>query len=127
MSYPDPHNALPIYLEASKLIRGKNPEYGVEKMELAAGLGYAPAMCMLGAMYYSAFAGLTRDYDHAFRLFQAAVKQDHEDAMNYLGICYLEGLGTEKNYEEAVFWFRKAARLGNIHAQNNLLQLDEHW
>ena len=36
------------------------------------------------------------------------------------GYCYLYGLGTSVNYEEAVYWFRKAAEQNNISAINNL-------
>ena len=36
------------------------------------------------------------------------------------GYCYLYGLGTSVNYEEAVYWFRKAAEQNNKSAINNL-------
>ena len=127
MSYPDPHNALPVYLEANKLLRGRNPQYGVEKLELAAGLGYAPALCMLGSLYYYGEFGLTRDYAHALRLFQAAADLGYDDAMNYLGIFYLKGYGVDPDRQKAIDWFRRSAREGNLHAKNNLLQMGEYW
>ncbi|MBM2829449.1 MAG: Sel1 domain protein repeat-containing protein [Gammaproteobacteria bacterium] len=33
---------------------------------------------------------------------------------------YLKGLGTEKNYFEALNWFRKAAEQGVLEAQSNI-------
>ena len=41
-------------------------------------------------------------------------------AQNNLGVCYYNGQGVSKNYEQAVYWFRKAAEQGNAVAQNNL-------
>ena len=40
--------------------------------------------------------------------------------MNNLGNCYKNGKGVEKNYKEAVKWFKKAAEKGNAWAMNNL-------
>ena len=41
-------------------------------------------------------------------------------AQYYLGSCYNEGKGVEKDYTEAVRWFRKAAEKGNDLAQCQL-------
>lgn len=37
-----------------------------------------------------------------------------------LGICYYSGGGVEKNYKEAVKWFRKAAEQGHAESQCTL-------
>lgn len=41
-------------------------------------------------------------------------------AQNYWGKCYYEGKVVEKNYGEAVYWYRKSAEQGNADAQYNL-------
>jgi TPR repeat protein len=41
-------------------------------------------------------------------------------AQNRLGVVYRQGLGVERNYGEAIAWFRKAAKQGNPSAMFNL-------
>ena len=41
-------------------------------------------------------------------------------AQNDLGVCYQFGQGVERDYYEAVKWYRKAAAQGHASAQNNL-------
>ncbi|MBQ2885264.1 MAG: sel1 repeat family protein [Alphaproteobacteria bacterium] len=45
--------------------------------------------------------------------------------MDNLGYCYFHGKGVEKNYSEAVKWYRKAAERGLSTAQYNLAQCYE--
>ncbi len=40
--------------------------------------------------------------------------------MIYLGRCYYEGIGVEKDATKAVYWFRKAAELGDGEAMEYL-------
>ncbi|MBL8075073.1 MAG: sel1 repeat family protein [Nitrospira sp.] len=42
------------------------------------------------------------------------------DAQNQLGIHYSEGQGLSQNYQEAKYWFKKAADQGHAGAQVNL-------
>jgi len=41
-----------------------------------------------------------------------AAEYGDEEAQNALGLCYEEGLGVEKNYEEAFKWFSLAVKNG---------------
>src|SRR6185295_5186835 len=41
-------------------------------------------------------------------------------AQHNLGVCYRDGKGVEKDYAEAVKWFRKAAEQGHLAAQESL-------
>ena len=43
------------------------------------------------------------------RWYRKAAEQENADAQNNLGVCLELGNGCEKNLEEAVTWFRKAA------------------
>ncbi len=47
-------------------------------------------------------------------------EQGNALAQNYFGKCYYEGKGVERNYGEAVYWYRKSAERGNADAQYNL-------
>jgi TPR repeat protein len=51
--------------------------------------------------------------------YRAAQKGDSK-AQNTLGLLYQKGVGTSKNYPEALKWFQKSARNGNPEGQNNL-------
>lgn len=53
------------------------------------------------------------------KLLQRAKKGDAEAQYN-LGNCYYYGLGIEKNYDEAVKWFRQSAEQDYAPAQNDL-------
>lgn len=50
------------------------------------------------------------------------------DAQYYVGLCYENGLGVERNKKVAAEFFNKAAKQGNKRAveklQNNIKQLD---
>ena len=45
---------------------------------------------------------------------------DEGEKWSQLGEKYYNGDGVERDYREAVKWYRKAAEQGNIYAQNNL-------
>ena len=62
----------------------------------------------LGRAYLS-----NEDYTKAFGLFSEAANQGDAFAQNALGVMYTNGLGVEKNYEQALAWYRKAADQGN--------------
>ena len=66
-------------------------------------------------MYYQA-----KNYDEAAKLFQQAANRNHVLAQFYIGVCYADGQGVQKDDTEAVKWFRKAAEQGLAAAQCNL-------
>ena len=49
-----------------------------------------------------------------------AAEQGHAEAQCKLGLCLVEGIGCEKNLEEAIEWFHKIPERGDAEAQNNL-------
>lgn len=59
---------------------------------------------------------LARNYEKIHK----TAEQGNAEAQFLLGKCYAFGLGTEKNMEQAVDWYRKSAEQGNAKAQNNL-------
>ena len=59
-------------------------------------------------------------YADAVKCLRLAAEQGHAGAQNYLGTCYFNGEGVEKNVAEAVKWYRLAAEQGFAKAQVNL-------
>ena len=49
-----------------------------------------------------------------------AASQGNAEAQFELGCIYDKGLGVTRNYEEAIKWYREAAKRGNARAKNNL-------
>merc|ERR1712048_822162 len=62
----------------------------------------------------------------AVKLYQLAADQGYVNALNSLGICYLEGLGVSKDNLKAVKFFSSAAAQGVVAAQVNLGQCYEN-
>lgn len=49
-----------------------------------------------------------------------AANHDYADAQYNLAVCYIEGLGVEKDYKKAFEYLKKAADQGHTMAQNTL-------
>lgn len=59
--------------------------------------------------------------ESAFDWFKQAAEENEEaEAQYYVGYCYLEGFGVDKDEEEAAEWFEKAADQGYVTAQVTL-------
>jgi uncharacterized protein len=56
----------------------------------------------------------------AFRLFSQAAAKGHASAHNSLGYFYYHGIAVGKDSDKALFWYRKAARRGDVSAYKNL-------
>jgi hypothetical protein len=52
------------------------------------------------------------DYDRAFTLFKGCAEKGHCGCMNSLGNYYLEGVGVEKDINEAIRWHKAAYETG---------------
>lgn len=59
----------------------------------------------------------------AFEEFSALAEQGDARAQQALAWMYYEGQGRQRDYEKAVYWYRKAADQGNVTAQINLAQM----
>ena len=59
----------------------------------------------------------------AFKEFSALAEQGDARAQQALAWIYYEGQGRERDYEKAVYWYRKSADQGNVTAQINLAQM----
>ena len=87
-----------------------------DELTAAAMEGDAESQYTLGSMYYSG-EDIDLDYEQAVFWFKEAAKQKHPDAMYYLGRCYIEGIGMEKNENIGQSFIRQAAKLGSKQAQ----------
>lgn len=60
------------------------------------------------------------NYAAAFPLFKQAAARGNTEAMGYLGVLCLRGLGTARNLAEGVDWLRQAAYKRDAHAMTEL-------
>jgi hypothetical protein len=65
------------------------------------------------------------DYKTALRVWLPAAEQGDAEAQLSVGEIFEKGLGTDPNYEVAIFWYKKAAAQGNKSALFNLGTLYE--
>ncbi len=65
-------------------------------------------------------AGDRGDFRSAFDIHVQRSEQGNAEATNFIGVHYYLGLGVARNFNTAVFYFRKAALLNDPKAQRNL-------
>jgi TPR repeat protein len=75
--------------------------------------GDAKAQFKLGRAYYEGLFGFEVNYEEAVLWFTRSAEQGTEEAQFYLGKCYLNGTGAEKDSDKAVYWLKKAAAIGS--------------
>ena len=61
-----------------------------------------------------------KEYKQAFENFHDAAALGHPTAMFYMGVCYTNGEGTEKDPVKAFQMFRAAANVGEVTSMHNL-------
>ncbi|MDR2933495.1 MAG: sel1 repeat family protein [Oscillospiraceae bacterium] len=75
--------------------------------------GDAKVQFKLGRAYYHGLFGFAVNYEEAVLWFTRSAQQGTiEEAGYYLGKCYLNGTGVEKDRDKAVYWLEKAAATG---------------
>ena len=90
-----------------------------DEMSFSAQTGDAEAQNSLGELYYYGDE-IEQDFDSAVYWFKEAAKQKHAEAMYNLGICFVNGEGTDKNKSTGLGFIRQAAKLGSKSAQKYL-------
>lgn len=100
---------------------GKGTEKDCEKallyFEKAASEGNMRAILNKGKCLLE---GKTRNEKKAFECFVEASSLGHKDADYFIGVCYYEGRGVEKDLEKSREFFKKAAEKGSIEAKENV-------
>ena len=98
----------------------KDEYEAVEWYRKAAEQGNDAAQYDLAVCFYNGI-GIAEDKVKAFELFRKVAEQGNSQAQNWVGGYLQEGLGgIDKNEQEAIIWFGKAAEQGLADAQYNL-------
>lgn len=84
------------------------------------------AMILLFVSFHSlSFAGIEEanrvyekgEFDQAFKLYLPLALQDEPDAQDMVGVMYMLGVGTERNYALGTLWLSLAANHGIDYAK----------
>ena len=84
------------------------------------------ALFYMAANYGSGGLGLEVDYDKAYELYNKAAKMDHPESAYRVAVCNEIGAGTKRDPVKSLFWYRKAAQLGDISAMYKLGMISLH-
>jgi len=98
----------------------QDPYEAVNVLAELANLGVAKAQKYLGDCYSNGMGVDEKDEDLAFSLYQQAAEQELPEAEYSMSHCYKQGIGVQKDPEEAFLWMKKAAFHGLSIAQLNL-------
>lgn len=93
---------------------------GLRWIDEAASRKLPDALYAQGETYLWGQFGRKIEYPKALTLFQVVAEMGHPGAQTNLGVMHLNALGTPKDEEAAISWFRKAAAQGYSKAQSNL-------
>lgn len=96
---------------------------GVDELQKAANLGFAPAQFYLAKLFETGGSGIKKDLNEARRWTQRAAEAGDARAMHNLALYQFNGEGGVKDQTEAAHWFKRAADLGVIDSQYNLGRL----
>ena len=66
-------------------------------------------ICEKADCYFEGKNNIKKDYLKALSLYKQAAKQGNCKAQYMIGYMYHNGLGVEKDYREAFYWFEKAS------------------
>jgi TPR repeat protein len=105
-----------------------NKEYYLEHevdIDYAEDADVADALCELGDYYRSTpeDTGEEIDEEILFNIYKIAAKLGDRRAMNNVGVCYHNGVGTKKNGKKAAKWYKKAMAQGNMQSIINLANI----
>ena len=69
--------------------------------------------------------GVVQDYAKAAEYYRLSAEQGNDSARNNLGVCYLRGIGVEKNLVEAYGWISIGEISENLDAIKDDLTVEE--
>ena len=97
----------------------QNLPVGLQWLRWAAEQGSGDACLVLGDLYDSRRDGRTiaaKDDAIAFRYYKKAAQLGESECFRDVGLAYLEGNGTPKEPDQAVYWLQRAAAAGDQQA-----------
>ncbi|GBB87800.1 hypothetical protein RclHR1_01430009 [Rhizophagus clarus] len=62
---------------------------------------------------FNLFQFCEQDYEKAIELYHKAANSGHSYAQYNLALMYEYGKGTEKNINQAIYWYEKSAKQGD--------------
>lgn len=102
----------------------KDPAKALKYLERSAKFKNSRAQALLGYYYLSGKAG-TKDLDKGFKLTKEAAEAGVPLALYNLASCYRNGIGVEKNEDEALTNYKKAAKSGYTRAEKFITELNK--
>lgn len=90
----------------------KDIDMGIYWYENSVRNGQYSSLVSLGNIYYS-----LKDYSRAFRYFKWAASRKDPIGLNYLGTCYMQGVGVKVNEKKGFKIIKEAAELGEYTSQ----------
>lgn len=64
-------------------------------------------------------------FNHALTSLEQRANVGNVTASQWLGNMYFDGKSVPKDDEKAMFWYKKAANLGDAHSRNRLKTLEQ--
>ncbi|MBE8189481.1 MAG: sel1 repeat family protein [Candidatus Thioglobus sp.] len=86
----------------------KNFAFAYQLLAPLAAQGNAEALWRLGMMQMNGL-GMVKNQPLGFENFMLAAQQQHGFAHHMIGVAYMSGEGVEKDINQAIKWFEKAA------------------
>jgi TPR repeat protein len=83
---------------------------------MAAEAGLAKAQVQLGQIYLQGVDEVPHDYAQAMKWFRKAAEKGDPDGEFSLGNMYQQGLGVPENLPEAIAWYQRASKDGQVQA-----------
>ena len=96
----------------------KDARKAVEFYEMASNNGSVRADFLLGLMYKNVEE--IKDYGKSLSFLKKADELGYFPSASQIAELYQNGLGVEKDYEQAIFWYSKGAKMNDIYSQNSM-------
>jgi tetratricopeptide (TPR) repeat protein len=94
-------------------------DQAVPRLQWEAAQGDFESEWYLALCFWYGWGGLEVDHVQAAYLFQRPAEQGNPGAQLYIGVCYHDGDGMERDYVKAVEWYDKAIAQGGDLARSN--------
>lgn len=121
--YTDP--ATPSTMHVDGKVEQRNRDHWTREAlaitrKLALKVMLPEAAYFLGCSYSTGALGLEVDAARAFDLYTRAAKADHAQASYRAAVCYELGVGTRRDVDKALTWYKRAAQLGDVSSMYKL-------
>ena len=93
----------------------------IEYYRIAAKYGDLHAQYYLGLSYLN-----NEETKLAFKWMKNVAQREHGEAQYYCGFFYENGIGTDKNYIQALYWYKKAVQNGIAEAKERIERFEKH-